>query len=141
VRGGNSARPGRAIKADALQCQVDFLQRLLAKIGDPQQIVAGAFQQIFDGEDPALFETVRGANRESDFGGTHFKSRLPFFEFFVLTAEWNSSRCHEQPSLMISNRVENPREQHFFPRCRHVGHPIDQIILRGGRARKNVARA
>jgi hypothetical protein len=58
-------------ETNTFQRQVNFFQGLLAEIRDAQQILAGAMEQIVDGEDPFFFETVRGANRQPDLGRTH----------------------------------------------------------------------
>jgi len=62
-----------AVEADAFEGFVDLFKRLLAEVRDAEQVFLAAVEQVVDGEDAALFETVRGPHGEADFGRAHLQ--------------------------------------------------------------------
>src|SRR6185436_10133536 len=96
--------PAGAVEAKLLQGLVDFFQGLLAEVGDAQQILRGAVEQIADGEDSFLLQAVRRADGQADFGRAHLEALRHETQMFFFTTERNAGSAHRVPSRM--KRVE-----------------------------------
>jgi len=81
--------PG-SIEAHALQGEIHFLECLFAEIGDAQQIVARAMEQVLNGEYAALLEAIRGSHGQTDLGRAHFQPFLRLPGFLFGSAEWDA---------------------------------------------------
>src|SRR5690606_21892242 len=68
---------------------------------------------------PLLFETVRGADREADFGGAHFQSLGLTAGGFFGGAQRNAGAAHRLPSL--DDLVDRGRRESDSPSGRLAG--------------------
>ncbi len=86
---------GGPVETNAFERLVNFVERFLAEVGDAQQILAFALQEIVDREDASLLEAVGGSHGKPDFGGAHLQPLGQFLGLFLNRAKWNAT--HQFP--------------------------------------------
>src|SRR5262249_4542007 len=103
-----------AIKADAFERLVDFLQRLLTEVGNAQEIIARAIEQVANREDAFLLEAVGGSHRQADLGRAEVQA------------------IGQRLSPPFGGVERDTRPSHSFPPCgvfilSHSGHPRESV--------------
>ncbi len=85
------------MKADFFQRIVHLVERLFAEVGDAQQVVAGAVEQVVDREDAFLFEAVGCADGQADFGRAHLEAIFHALVGQLSVIQWNAGHRRFPP--------------------------------------------
>jgi len=94
----------RPIEPDPFQGLIDFFEGFFAEIGNGQQILRPALEQIPDRQYPMFLQAIGGADREADFGNTHVQ-----FFFHILLGQFcpiQRNSCAHGFSSVIKGSVE-----------------------------------
>ena len=82
-------RPAGPKEANLLQGLKDLFQCLLSEVGDREEVGAGAVQQVVDGKNPFLLQTVGGPHRQPDISRAHlelFSHLVALSQIFIRNA-------------------------------------------------------
>ena len=93
-------RAGRTVEAHRFKSAENFFQRLLAEIRNAQQVISRTVQQISYAEDASLFQAIRCADRQANFGRAKVQLLVERSVLFFGLNERNAGHRGSLPSFV-----------------------------------------